>query len=123
MPFGPTNAPAFYTAMMKILKDEWDLLFIIVLRFMNTLDGEIIRITDAIEIFLGEKKVVSGSRTIINDILLFCSNKARILIYLECVCKVFQKYCVSFRLDKCEFLKSGVEYVGVDLMRQGNTPA
>ena len=123
MPFGPTNAPAFYTAMMKNLKDEWDLLFIIVLRSMNTLNGETIRITDANEIFLGEKKIVSGSRTIIDDILLFCSNKAMILIYFECVCKVFQKYRVSFRLDKCEFLKSRVEYVGVDLMRQGNTPA
>ena len=45
------------------------------------------------------------------------------LIYFECVCRVFQKCCVSFRLDKCEFLKSRVEYVSVDLMRQGNTPA
>ena len=123
MPFGLTNAPAFYPAMMKNLKDEWDLLFIIVLRSMNTLNGEIICITDANEIFLGEKKIVSGSRTIIDDILLFCSNKAMILIYFECVCKVFQKYRVSFRLDKCEFLKSRVEYVGVDVMQQGNTPA
>jgi len=27
MPFGPTNAPSFYTAMMKNFKDEWDNLF------------------------------------------------------------------------------------------------
>ena len=27
MPFGPKNAPAFYTAMMKILHDEWVVLF------------------------------------------------------------------------------------------------
>ena len=27
--FGPTNTPAFYTAMMKDFKDEWDTLFIL----------------------------------------------------------------------------------------------
>ena len=27
MPFEPTNAPPFYTAMMKDFKDEWDALF------------------------------------------------------------------------------------------------
>ena len=27
MPFGPKNAPAFYTAMMRILHDEWVVLF------------------------------------------------------------------------------------------------
>ena len=90
---------------------------------MKHLDGEIIRVTDANEIFLGKKKIVSGSRTVIDDILLYCSNIKLILIYFECVCKVFQKYRVSFRLDKCEFLKSRVEYVGINLMRHGNTPA
>ena len=29
MPFRPTNAPAFYTAMMKHFKGEWDELFTI----------------------------------------------------------------------------------------------
>ena len=26
-------------------------------------------------------------------------------------------------MDKCEFLKERVEYVGIDIMKQGNTPA
>ena len=34
MPFGPTNAPAFYSAMMKNMKDEWEGLFIEKLRFL-----------------------------------------------------------------------------------------
>ena len=29
MPFGPTNAPPFYSDMMSDLKDEWDKLFLI----------------------------------------------------------------------------------------------
>ena len=28
MPFGSTNAPPFYTAMMKDFKTEWDKLFV-----------------------------------------------------------------------------------------------
>ena len=29
MPFGPTNTPPFYTAIMTYFKDKWDKLFII----------------------------------------------------------------------------------------------
>ena len=123
MPFGPTNAPAFYTAMMKRLKDEWDILFIIRVKLLTVIGAEIIRVTEANEIFVGTKKIVSGSRTIIDDIILYCSNKPLIILYFECVCIIFKKYRVSFRLDKCEFLKERVEYVGVDIMKDGNTPA
>ena len=123
MPFGPTNAPAFYTAMMKRLKDEWDVLFIIKVKALLIIGNEIVIVTEANEIFVGTKKIVSGSRTIIDDIILYCSNKALILLYFECVCIIFKKYRVSFRLDKCEFLKERVEYVGVDIMKDGNAPA
>ena len=36
---------------------------------------------------------------------------------------VFQKYCVSFKLSKCEFISIRVEYVGHDLLKDVNTPA
>ena len=123
MPFGPTNAPAFYTAMMKVLKDEWDILFIIKVKQLTIIGIEIVRVTEANEIFVGLKKIVSGSRTIIDDIILYCSNKPLIILYFECVCIIFKKYRVSFRLDKCEILKDRVEYVGVDIMKDGNSPA
>ena len=123
MPFGPTNAPAFYTAMMESFKDEWDILFIIKVKETTMIGTDLVRVTEANEIFVGAKKIVSGSRTIIDDIILYCSNKALILLYFECVCIVFKKYRVSFRLDKCEFLKDRVEYVGVDIMKDGNAPA
>ena len=80
-------------------------------------------IKNANEILVGTSKIVSGSRSIIDDIILFCSNKGLIIPYFECVCIVFQKYRVSFRIDKCEFLKERVKYVGIDIMKEGNTPA
>ena len=50
-----------------------------------------------------EIKLVWGSKTIIDDILLWCDKKDLTLLLFTCVCEVFQKYRVSFRLDKCEF--------------------
>ena len=35
MPFGPTNAPLFYTAMMKDTKDEWVNCFFTIDDFKN----------------------------------------------------------------------------------------
>ena len=45
------------------------------------------------------------------------------MVYLECVCKVFQKYCVSFKLEKYDFLKEMVKYVGRDVNEDVNFPA
>ena len=100
---------------MKNFKDEWDIIFIETLRKVGTLINEQVTVTDTDEVFIGYKKLISGSRTIIDDILLFYSNLGAILVYLECACKVFQKYHVSFRLDKCYFLKERIEYVGHDV--------
>ena len=45
-----------------------------------------------------------------------------VCVYLVCICAVFRKYRVSFRLDKCDFLKPRVEYVGHDVTNDGNCP-
>ena len=123
MPFGPTNAPPFYTCMMHQLRDEWEILFILKIRAMLTIGGEVISISDTDEITIGDTLLYRGSRVIIDDILLWASNLQIVLLYFECVCEVFQKYRVSFRLDKCDFLKDRVEYVGHDLTPTGNCPA
>ena len=123
MPFGPTNAPAFYTAMMKNFKDEWDILFIITVMKLKTHNALPISLTANNDIIIGGKKLIWGSKTIIDDILLWCAIKKFGIILFESVCRVFKKYRVSFRLDKCEFLKSRVEYVGHDILRKGNCPA
>ena len=63
---------------------------------------------------------MSGSCTIIDDIIIFCRNLDAILIYVEFICKVFLKYRVRFRLKKCDFLKTRVEYVVHDVTKAGN---
>ena len=82
----------------------------------------IVRVTNADKIYLNSIKKFSGSKGIIDDILIRYTNLKFIFIYFECVCKVFKKYSVIFRIDKCEFLKKIVEYVGHNLTLTGNVP-
>ena len=55
----------------------------------------------------------------INNILAYSINLEIILIYFECICKVFEKYRVRFKLDKYGFLKDIVEFVGHDILSNG----
>ena len=71
-------------------------------------------------VFIGDLKLNSGTNSIIDNILLWSNNIPAIMTYLECVCKVFQKYRASFRLDKCDFKKERVEFVGHDLAADVN---
>ena len=95
--------------MMGNLKDEWDDSFlqtIIALSVSGTgtkVDGEKIRIVGS-TITVGDLSLYSGTKSIIDDMLICSNNIPAILVYFECVCKVFQKYRVSFRLDKYKYL-------------------
>ncbi len=122
MPFGPCNAPPFYTAMMLDFKEEWDALFVIKVAELKTVDGKTVRV-EGILIFLGTEKLYYGSRAIIDDILIWTSHLRLTILYFRCVCMVFQKYRVSFKLKKCDFLKDRTEYVGYDVLSSGNSPA
>ena len=62
MLFGPTNAPAFYTAMMKDIKDEWDKLLVMQKLKLKTHDGKPITLTAADEIKIGFKPIIFGSK-------------------------------------------------------------
>ena len=74
-------------------------------------------------IYIGGRKIVSDTRIIIDDILLWSSNMVALFIYLEYIYKDFRKYRVSFRLNKCDFFKPRVEYIGRDVTNSGNCPA
>ena len=101
MPFGPKNAPAAYTAMLRTMQVEWDELF------------------DE----LYPNSAHKGCRVIIDDVLLFSSDIQTLLNYLDCVLQVLVKYRVSLKLPKCDFLKNRFEYVGHDITADGNCPA
>ena len=109
--------------MICDLKYEWDKLLFIKVKALKYIDIEPIKVTDLLGIWIGGRKITHGTRTIINELLLFCSNLTLILIHLECICILFQKYRVSVLLDKCEFLKGITEYVGHDITSKGNYPA
>ena len=60
MPFGPKNAPAFYTAMMQFLRGEWIMLFNETKHMFSLTDSP--------------TKIVCNDRIIIDDILLFSNH-------------------------------------------------
>ena len=60
-------------------------IFIETLRKIGTLINEQVTAIETDEVFIGDKKLISGSRTIIYNILLLCINLRSILVYLECM--------------------------------------
>jgi hypothetical protein len=101
MPFGPRNAPGFYTCMMHVLSTEWNALF----KSKHPTAQH------------------TGDRVIIDDILLCAVAMPDLLNCLECVLLVCQKHRLSLKLSKCDFLKERVEHVGHDLTSDGNCPS
>ena len=84
IPLGLVNAPAFYSCMMENIITEWDtLLFetISTLAINGTkLDRQVFDSKDG-SIFLGGIKLHCGTRSIIDDILIWSRNIQAILIY------------------------------------------
>jgi hypothetical protein len=66
---------------------------------------------------------VADSRIIVDGILNWCTDPEALVDLFECVCIIFLKYRVSFRLKKCEFFFARFEYVGHDITSYGNIPA
>ena len=91
MTFGPTNAPIFYTYIMGKLRIEWNALFLETARKRKVIGGMTARVTESDEIYLNGIKNFSGSKVIIDNILTWSTNLDLILIYFECVYKVFEK--------------------------------
>ena len=71
MQFGPAKAPCFYSDTMKKFMDKWDMLFIENLRQIGTIIKKEVTVMEIYEVFIGDKKIISVSRTIIDVILLF----------------------------------------------------
>ena len=104
MPFGPVNAPPFYTCAMGSFKTEWDLLFVeLMTRYAmtnNLLGGQKVTISQDI-FYLKGVKAISGTKSIINDILIWSNNLEAVLLHFQCVCRVFQKMDLINALIYC----------------------
>ena len=66
---------------------------------------------------------VTGTRTIIDDIVGWSTSKSLMILMLECICRVSMKYRGTFKLSKCEFFYERFEYVGHDIISGGNKTA
>ena len=89
LPFGPTNEPSFYTAMMQTLRKEWLLLYA---------DSK-----HLITIYSAPVTIICNDKIIIDDILLYSNNVNTLIHYFSCVAQVFTKFRLSFKLTKYEF--------------------
>ena len=78
--------------MMRDFKEEWDTLFIIRVSALKIWKGENITVVATKDIMIGSRKLVWGSKCIIDDILLWCDIQELVLILFTCVCEVFLKY-------------------------------
>ena len=70
MPFGPTNAPTFYTAMMRNFKKEWDELFLQKVGKLKNINDHVVKCSSDGIITVDGKKITVGGKSIIDDILL-----------------------------------------------------
>ena len=66
---------------------------------------------------------VSGSRVIIDDVLLHSTSLGLVLLLLECYMRVYLKYRESFKQSKCDFLSERFELVGRNITPIENTTA
>ena len=112
MPFGPMNAPAIYTCMMFSMRREWTALF-----------EEKFPSLKAADVSIDLSLIQVGDRQVVDDILLYCNDPYVLILFFDCVCAIFVKYRISFNPSKCEFFLKRLEWIGHDMLIDGNAPA
>ena len=112
MPFGPMNAPAVYTCMMFSMRREWTALF-----------EEKFPSINAADVRIDLSLIQVGDRQVVDDILLYCNDPFVLILFFDCVCAIFVKYRISFNPSKCEFFLKRLEWIGHDMLIDGNAPA
>ena len=100
LPFGPTKAPSFYTAMIQSLRKEWLLLY------ADT--------KHPIHLDSAPVTIICNEKFIIDDILLYSNNANTLIHYFSCVAQVFIKYRLSFKLTNMIF--SNLELNSLDMI-------
>lgn len=66
---------------------------------------------------------ITGSRVIIDDLLLRSIALALLLLLLEYYLCIYFKFRTTLKLAKCDFLQDKFEFVGHDILAEGNTTA
>ena len=144
MPMGILNAHAYFVCMTMDMKKEWDMLFradkakaIHKLKevakrsksILQALSPEGIDLTTQMEKLLDQgieeacAKSNPGSAVIVDDLMLHDSNEISLIAYFLSVLEILVHYRVTINLRKGRFLSTRAEFVGIDVLAEGNSPA
>jgi hypothetical protein len=64
-----------------------------------------------------------GSAVIVDDIILFAKSALLLFVYFICILDVLEHHRVTLKLKKARFLPTRAEFVGIDVLKEGNSPA
>ena len=139
---GILNAHAFFVCATTKFKHEWQEQFQqdpqeAVQKLVQKLVNIIKKHQKAIELVLGKKAVENikssvaeaiaiadpNASVIVDDIMLFDTNIVSLIAYFVGTLEILQKYRVTINLRKTRLLPPRAEFVGRDLLPNGNAPA
>ena len=145
MPMGILNAHAFFVSMTMDMKREWDAKFkedpAAAINFLKEIVKDVTPIPNKMSpqgvnwvqqlaelltegnIRKAIKDSAPGSAVIVDDLMLHDSNELSLMAYFVSILKVLVHYQVTINLRKGRFLPKRAEFVGVDVLPNGNSPA
>ena len=133
LPMGIKNAAPFFVCMMLQLKAAWDH------NFFKTPEGLALVEEVCRRYHASVKETIAklgalppaemlerdnpGSAVIVDDLLIYARSPIVLLAYFISILRVLQHHWVAIKLRKTRFLPSSAEFVGLDLLPHGNSPA
>jgi len=102
MPFGPTNGPATFIQMIHDLNSTWKAL---AMELGITIDDD------------------TNTNIIVEDIFNWAKTFQAALLYIEFQLRICKAYRLSLSLKKSHFFPKRFEFVGIDVLADGNRPA
>jgi hypothetical protein len=126
MPMGIKNAAAFFVCIVLQMKKEWDATWSdekkassLIQKTFERYEGGDDRLEQAETL----RSAKTGSSVVVDDLIVYAMNVKGLLAYWECILQTLLHYRVTIRLRKTRFLPTRAEFVGVDVLASGNSPA
>ena len=118
MPMGALNSSSIFVAMAADLQKTWN-----ALATSRNIDTSKARTA-----LKGQNTPINihdtyGSEVIVDDMLFYAEDLDTLLAYFDCALEVLLHHRVTIKLKKCKFLHPILEFVGVDIKPNGNSPA
>jgi hypothetical protein len=135
MLMGARNAHSFFVAMILEMKKEWtedyqnkgvQLIRNVIHMYLTLTPPEFLHKVKEMSEANPEAEFLKGDPTsvaIVDDILWASNTVLSLLAFFAMSLLTFQHYSVSFNLQKCRFLPTRTEFVGFDMLTNGNSPA